>query len=101
MLAGQGVFAAARACAPSIIFIDELDVLAPSRGSQRGAFGPAASATEASARIVSTLLQEMDGLSSAPLLVQQTPGPGTFQTRAVLALLHVDLQILIIQKPNG
>eukprot|EP00884_Botryococcus_braunii_P022647 jgi/Botrbrau1/9066/Bobra.0376s0036.1 len=60
----RGVFAAARACGPSIIFIDELDALAPSRGNGRGGSGATPSSGESSARIVSTLLEEMDGLSS-------------------------------------
>ena len=30
--AAQGVFAAARAAAPAVVFIDELDALAPARG---------------------------------------------------------------------
>ena len=52
----QGVFAAARAAAPSVIFIDEIDSLAPARG------GPNAdsSAGEMSGRLVSTLLLAME-----------------------------------------
>ena len=52
----QGVFAAARAAAPSVVFIDEIDSLAPARG------GPNAdsSAGEMTGRIVSTLLLAME-----------------------------------------
>ena len=58
----KGVFAAAKACAPSIIFIDEIDAIAPSR--EDGDTGHAAG------RIVTTLLTEMDGLSGeAPVVV--------------------------------
>ena len=52
----QGVFAAARAAAPSVIFIDEIDSLAPARG------GPNAdgAAGEMTGRLVSTLLLAME-----------------------------------------
>jgi len=49
------LFARARQVAPTIIFIDELDSLAP----ERGAFAGEPAATE---RVVNTLLAEMDGL---------------------------------------
>jgi transitional endoplasmic reticulum ATPase len=49
------LFARARQVAPTVIFIDEIDALAPSRG---GGIGEPA-ATE---RVVNTLLAEMDGL---------------------------------------
>lgn len=51
------LFARARQVAPTVIFIDELDALAPSRG---GAGGEPA-VTE---RVVNTLLGEMDGLQA-------------------------------------
>lgn len=50
----RGIFAAARALAPCIIFIDEIDALAPSR--ERGGKG-----SEVSARLVTALLTMMDG----------------------------------------
>lgn len=50
----KGIFAAARALAPSILFIDELDALAPSR--EKGGKG-----SEVSARLVTALLTMMDG----------------------------------------
>ena len=64
----QGVFAAARAAAPSVIFIDEIDSLAPARG------GPNAdsSAGEMTGRILSTLLLAMEeGQTSCFLLAQE------------------------------
>ncbi|EIE21729.1 nuclear AAA ATPase [Coccomyxa subellipsoidea C-169] len=57
----QGVFAAARAAAPAVIFIDELDSLAPARS--RGAHS--AAADEMTGRVVSTLLAAMDARSGA------------------------------------
>ncbi len=50
------MFAAARAAAPAVVFIDEIDSLAPVRG------GPGAdsSAGEMTGRIVSTLLLAME-----------------------------------------
>ena len=51
------LFARARQVAPTIIFIDEIDSLAPARG--RGGGGGEPQATE---RVVNTLLAEMDGL---------------------------------------
>lgn len=48
----RGVFAAARACAPSIVFIDEIDAIAPARGVT----------SEAATRLVTTLLKEMDSV---------------------------------------
>ena len=61
----QGVFAAARAAAPAVVFIDELDALAPARG---GAGGIDA-AGEMSARVVSSLLTAMDGVGASSLLL--------------------------------
>ncbi len=55
------MFAAARAAAPAVIFIDELDSLAPARS--RGAHSGAAD--EMTGRVVSTLLAAMDARSGA------------------------------------
>jgi SpoVK/Ycf46/Vps4 family AAA+-type ATPase len=58
LLVMQGIFAAARAAAPSMIFIDELDALAPARSSGHG--GPGTPADQMAGRIVSALLNAMD-----------------------------------------
>ncbi|KAF4528548.1 hypothetical protein B566_EDAN017087 [Ephemera danica] len=56
----RDVFARARAAAPSVVFFDELDALAPSRG--RGGDG-GGNVTD---RVVSQLMAEMDGLTRRP-----------------------------------
>jgi transitional endoplasmic reticulum ATPase len=53
------VFRKARTAAPAIIFFDEIDALAPTRGS--GGDGPGAVHNQ---RVISQLLTEMDGLES-------------------------------------
>ncbi|MEO0411362.1 MAG: AAA family ATPase [Pseudomonadota bacterium] len=53
----RNVFARARASAPSVIFFDELDALAPRRAS---------GISETSSRVVAQLLTQMDGLSNRP-----------------------------------
>ena len=56
------LFSRARQVAPSIIFIDELDALAPPRGSSGSDHG-------VSDRVVNTLLAEMDGLETGGRVV--------------------------------
>jgi SpoVK/Ycf46/Vps4 family AAA+-type ATPase len=54
----RGMFEKARGAAPCIVFIDELDALAANReGGDEGAAGAVY------ARLLSTLLNEMDGVS--------------------------------------
>lgn len=59
----RDVFHRARLAAPAIIFLDEVDALAASRGS--GAEGASGGGADASLRLLSTLLTEMDGLELA------------------------------------
>jgi len=56
------MFARARAVAPCVIFIDEIDSLVPARGS--GAGEP-----QVTARVVNTILAEMDGLEELTSIV--------------------------------
>jgi transitional endoplasmic reticulum ATPase len=56
------LFARARQVAPTVIFIDEIDSLAPARG--RGTSEP-----QATERVVNTLLAEMDGLEELQSVV--------------------------------
>ena len=56
------LFARARQVAPSILFLDEIDALAPSRGNAPGDHG-------ASDRVVNMLLTEMDGLEALERVV--------------------------------
>lgn len=76
-----GIFAAAAALSPAIIFIDELDAIAPSRESQghggssnhtaaAGGGSGSSAAGAAAARVLTQLLTLMDGLSSS------SSGPG-------------------------
>ena len=58
----QRVFRRARAAAPTVVFFDEIDAIAVSRGSAGGD-----SSSQVSDRVLSQLLAEMDGISpSAP-----------------------------------
>jgi transitional endoplasmic reticulum ATPase len=57
------MFARARAVAPTILFIDEIDSLVPARGSGGG------SEPQATERVVNTILAEMDGLEEMQSVV--------------------------------
>ena len=65
------LFARARQVAPCVVFIDEIDSLVPARGS--GANEP-----QVTARVVNTILAEMDGMEelSSVVLVGATNRPG-------------------------
>ncbi|MBI4360472.1 CDC48 family AAA ATPase [Candidatus Micrarchaeota archaeon] len=56
------IFRKARLAAPTIVFIDELDAVAPVRGGDEGG-------SHVSARVVDTLLTEMDGLKNIKEIV--------------------------------
>ncbi len=58
------MFAAARALSPSMVFIDEIDALAPAREGGAAGSGHHAgggSAAQVTSRVVSTLLTLLDG----------------------------------------
>lgn len=64
------MFAAARALAPAVLLLDEVDALAPAREGVAAAGGHMAAASgggggDTSARLLTALLVQMDGLSSA------------------------------------
>jgi SpoVK/Ycf46/Vps4 family AAA+-type ATPase len=87
-----GIFAAAAALSPSIVFIDELDAIAPSRESQghggasahsaaAGGGSGGSAAGEAAARVLTQLLTLMDGLGSS----SSSSSRGNSRTEAVAA----------------
>ena len=69
------LFARARQVAPCVIFIDEIDSLVPARGSGGGTGEP-----QVTARVVNTILAEMDGMEEMQSIVadrrNQSPGAG-------------------------
>ena len=81
------LFAKARQASPCIVFIDEIDTLAPVRGQFSGDSG-------VSDRVVGQLLTELDGLQAATnvLLVGATNRPKTLD-QALLRAGRLDLQI--------
>ena len=81
------LFAKARGAAPCVVFIDEIDALAPARGAYLGDSGT-------SDRVVGQLLVELDGLRSSPeiLLVGATNRPQALDP-ALLRAGRLDLQL--------
>ena len=67
------LFARARQVAPCVIFIDEIDSLVPARGSGNGLGEP-----QVTARVVNTILAEMDGMEElqSVVLIGATNRPG-------------------------
>lgn len=55
----QAIYIAARAIAPTVVFIDEVDAFAPARSGMSSTGG--GSASDTSGRVLSTLLVEMQG----------------------------------------
>jgi transitional endoplasmic reticulum ATPase len=87
------LFTKARQAAPCVVFVDEIDTLAPARGSYTGDSG-------VSDRVVGQLLTELDGLKDCPnvLLVGATNRPEALDP-ALLRAGRLDLQ-LKVDLPN-
>lgn len=83
------LFAKARQAAPCVVFIDEIDTLAPARGSSQGDSG-------VSDRVVGQLLTELDGLQGCTnvLLVGATNRPDALDP-ALLRAGRLDLQLKV------
>ncbi|MDX2232050.1 MAG: AAA family ATPase [Leptolyngbyaceae cyanobacterium bins.349] len=83
------LFTKARQAAPCVVFVDEIDTLAPARGSFQSDSG-------VSDRVVGQLLTELDGLQECPhvLLVGATNRPETLDP-ALLRAGRLDLQLKV------
>jgi len=83
------LFAKARQASPCVVFVDEIDSLAPARGSFQSDSG-------VSDRVVGQLLTELDGLQECPhvLLVGATNRPEALDP-ALLRSGRLDLQIKV------
>ncbi|QDL11531.1 AAA family ATPase [Brasilonema octagenarum UFV-E1] len=83
------LFAKARLAAPCVIFLDEIDTLAPARGRYNGDSG-------VSDRVVGQLLTELDGLQTGAtiLVIAATNRPDTLDP-AILRAGRLDLQLLV------
>jgi transitional endoplasmic reticulum ATPase len=85
----QETFAQARQAAPCVIFIDELDTIAPARGNYQGDSG-------VSDRLVGQLLTEIDGISSsAGLLIIAATNRRSAIDPALLRSGRIELHILV------
>ncbi len=85
------LFAKARQCAPCVIFIDEIDTLAPARGSYSGDSG-------VSDRVLGQLLSDLDGVRPAQgvLLIAATNRKASLDpalTRAGRLELHLSVDL--------
>jgi transitional endoplasmic reticulum ATPase len=83
------LFTKARQAAPCVVFVDELDTLAPARGKFQGDSG-------VSDRVVGQLLTELDGLQACPnvLLVGATNRPDAIDP-ALMRAGRLDLQLKV------
>ncbi|MCT7966171.1 AAA family ATPase [Laspinema sp. D1] len=88
------LFAKARQAAPCVVFIDEIDTLAPARGQHTGDSG-------VSDRVVGQLLVELDGLATGSdiLVIGATNRPEAMDS-ALLRAGRFDLQ-LMVDLPDG
>ncbi len=83
------LFAQARQAAPCVIFIDEIDTLAPARGSYQGDSG-------VSDRVIGQLLTEIDGLQSVEgLLVIGATNRRDFIDPALLRSGRIELHMMV------
>lgn len=83
------LFAKARQAAPCVVFLDEIDTLAPARGSYSGDSG-------VSDRVVGQLLAELDGLQvGAEIIVIAATNRRDALDPALLRAGRLDLQLLI------
>lgn len=83
----RDLFAKARQAAPCVVFIDEIDTIAPARGMHSGDAG-------VSDRLVGQLLAELDGLQSIPniLFIAATNRPEVIDP-ALMRAGRLDLQL--------
>lgn len=83
------LFAKARQAAPCVVFVDEIDTLAPARGKFSGDSG-------VSDRVVGQLLTELDGLHACPnvILVGATNRPDALDP-ALLRAGRLDIQLKV------
>lgn len=83
------LFTKARQAAPCVVFVDEIDTLAPARGRYQSDSG-------VSDRVVGQLLTELDGLHESPnvLLIGATNRPETLDP-ALLRSGRLDLQLKV------
>ena len=83
------LFAQARQASPCVIFIDEIDTLAPARGSYQGDSG-------VSDRVIGQLLTELDGLQSVEgLLVIGATNRRDFIDPALLRSGRIELHMMV------
>jgi transitional endoplasmic reticulum ATPase len=89
------LFTKARQAAPCVVFMDEIDTLAPARGRFQGDSG-------VSDRVVGQLLTELDGLQDCPnvLLVAATNRPEALDP-ALLRAGRLDLQLKVDLPDQG
>ncbi|OLP16811.1 AAA family ATPase [Leptolyngbya sp. 'hensonii'] len=85
----RDLFTKARQAAPCVVFVDEIDTLAPARGKFSGESG-------VSDRVVGQLLTELDGMQGCPnvLLVGATNRPEALDP-ALLRAGRLDLQLKV------